>query len=892
MSRSFVDFDELRELYRGESALVYRALGRASGRSVVLKTTAAAFPSEMEIAMLRHEYELLASRRIAGIVVAEELIASGHRHAIVFEDIGGESLAEAMQREPLTVDELYDLAISLSDALAQLHASGVIHKDISANNVVIDRPRGTVQLIDFDSATILTRENPHLSPITYAEGTLEYMAPEQTGRMNRTIDYRSDFYSLGATLYHAATGELPFDSTDPIELVHAHIAREPLSAGAHRPALPRSLVAIIGKLMRKNAEDRYQSAFGLKSDLERSRSLWRNGDADAELELGRDDFSGRLRISQKLYGREADVATMIAAFDECCHNRSAMVLLSGEPGIGKTSIAQEIFAPVAARRGFFASGKFDQLHRTVPYLPVMTAFGILVRQVLAESPERIERWRSELDTALGGAARVLLELVPELEMVIGARPAVPPLPAVESQNRLYHVCQRFVSVFARAEHPLVLFLDDLQWADLASLGLLRHILSSSTSSLLVIGAYRSTEVYDAHPAAITLTAITASGVPTTRIELAPLKPDDILTMVADTLDTTPERAGPLGSLVESKTAGNPFFANEFLKSIHDEGLIRADLEQCVWVWEIDELVARDMTDNVVELMVGRIERLPATTRRMLQYAACIGGQFDLGSLAVAGGLPPALAAIELREAIAVELIRPVGTGYRLVELATESSDELTNVVYRFAHDRIRQAAYSLIDEAERQGVHWRLGMLLHASVADEEITNDIFAIVNHLNLGYEVGRDRETALRIAGLNLVAGVQTDPAGEQWRLHDRSGRMVEPLCRTRDSAWSRAARCIDGVPCHRRQSRRGKEHERSPPDSDTLGTPRPGVPYTQQARRRKLGLWSNDAFRVHAPALASATYTIDFDHTSCHTGFESGEGAGSFRSAGVTTERPDL
>lgn len=742
-------------LYESDNSLVYRAYREADNQPVILKMLKQAYPPPKRIAEFRREYEITKNLTLAGVVDAYSLDSDQHRWVMVLEDFGGESL-ERLKHRQFAVNEFLSLAIEVVDILAQVHDRHIIHKDINPSNIVWNQTTGGLKLIDFGISTVLSREVTTFSNPNLLSGTLAYISPEQTGRMNRAIDYRTDFYSLGVTFYELLTGQLPFPTHDALELVHCHIARQPVPPHEHRPDIPLVLSEIVLKLMAKCASERYQSACGLKADLEECLRQWQTLGQINAFPLGQHDVSGRFQIPQKLYGRVGEIDTLLAAFERVSQGASEMMLVTGYPGIGKSALVKEVYKPITRQRGYFTSGKFDQYQRDIPYATLVRAFSSLIRQLLTESQAQIDTWREKLLAALGSNGQVIIDVIPEVELIIGAQPAVPELAPTEAQNRFNLVFQNFVRVFTQASHPLVIFLDDLQWTDGASLKLIELLMTAVNSdNLLLIGAYRDNEVSATHTLLLTLDEIKKGGATVNQIVLAALTLPDVTQFTADALNCSPERARPLSKLILAKTNGNPFFMNEFLKSLYAEELLKFDGERGGWQWDLAQIQARDITDNVVELMADKLRKLAEETQRVLKLAACIGNQFELQTLAVIYEKSPQATAADLWAAIASGLILPLGEAYKLIDLNVEGLASVVTVEYKFAHDRIQQAAYSLIPEAEKQDYHWQVGQLLLLNTPKEERSQKIFDIVNQLNQG----RDRlehQTRVIAAQLNLMAG----------------------------------------------------------------------------------------------------------------------------------------
>src|SRR3984893_8737558 len=632
------------------------------------------------------------------------------------------------------------LAVALSAALGRLHGSGLIHKDIKPANVLVDSATGRVWLTGFGIASRLPRERQSPEPPEFIAGTLAYMAPEQTGRVNRSIDSRSDLYSLGVTIYEMLTGSLPLTASDPMEWVHCHIARQPAMPSDRVKSVPTSVSAITMKLLSKTVEERYQTAAGVESDLRRCLSEWETHGRVQDFSLGAHDTPDRLMIPEKLYGRDREVDTLLTAFDRIvAGGRPELVLVSGYSGIGKSAVVNELHKPLVPPRGLFASGKFDQYKRDIPYATLAQAFQRLIRPLLSKNEEDLRKWRDALREALDPNGLLIVELVPELKHIIGEQPPVPELPPQEVQRRFQLVFRRFIGVFARPEHPLALFLDDLQWLDAATLDLLEDLLTrDDLRHLFLIGAYRDNEVSPTHPLMRKLDAIRQDGAAVEDIVLTPLGEHDLRQLLADSLRCEPARAAPLSELIHEKTTGNPFFAIQFISTLAEEGLLSFAYGEGRWVWNLNRIHAKGYTDNVVELMVGKLNRLPADTQEALKQFACMGNRaaFDMLAMAYEKSI----------EELHQHLWEAVRTG-----LVFRSDDS-----YRFLHDRVQEAAYSMIPQEQRSAAHLRIGMLLAAHTPAAKREEAIFEIVNQLNRGSHLLTSVEDRERVAELNLIAG----------------------------------------------------------------------------------------------------------------------------------------
>ncbi|MDX2232821.1 MAG: AAA family ATPase [Leptolyngbyaceae cyanobacterium bins.349] len=751
----------LAQLHESAHSRIYRAFREVDHQPVVLKVLAADYPTPEAIAQFKLEYDLTRQVQTPNTIEAYALEQYQNTLVIVLEDFGGRSLRHHFAGQSMSVADFLPLTIQITAALGEIHQCNILHKDINPSNVLINPQTHQVKIIDFGIASLCSRENPILKTINVLEGTLAYISPEQTGRMNRAIDYRTDFYSLGVTFYELLTGQLPFVSDDPVELVHSHIAKQPVPPHQLNSQVPVALSNIVMKLLEKTAEQRYQSAFGLQIDLQQCLTQWKTTGTIQPFALGQQDQSGKFQIPQKLYGREADVTRLLSAFDRASQGNSEVMLVAGYSGIGKSALVQEIYKPLTRQRGYFINGKFDQFQRNIPYSALIQAFRSLIRQLLAAPEAEIAQWRDRLHQALAPNGQVMVEVIPEMELIIGVQPAVVELSPQEAQNRFNLVLQNFIAVFTQREHPLTIFLDDLQWADGASLQLLQMLTSQThRQHLLLIGAYRDNEVDASHPLRRTIAQLELADVTIHELTLAPLTLAHIEQLLSDTLNERDRaKLTPFAELILQKTNGNPFFINEFLKSLYSEELLQFDINQRRWHWQLEHIQAAQITDNVVELMAGKIQKLPEATQIALKFAACVGNQFDLKTLAIVREKPLSDMALELWEAIQTGLLLPQSNDYKLLQVRDrEVAANLTqiNVGYKFLHDRVQQAAYSLIPTEQKQAVHLRIGQLLLQSIAPEKQEEKIFDIVNQLNMGLALIDSPAQRQQLAQLNLIAG----------------------------------------------------------------------------------------------------------------------------------------
>jgi len=727
-----------------ESAFCRGVNAGALQTTVLVVVPAAERPSSAILGRLAHEFSLKDELDATWAVRPIELTRERGRPTLVLEDPGGEPLAGLLD-SPLELERFLSLAIAIATALGKVHQRGLIHKDIKPANILVGSADGCARLTGFGIASRLSRERQAPGPPESIAGTFAYMAPEQTGRMNRSIDSRSDLYALGVTLYEMLTGSLPFSASDPMGWVHCHIARQPMPPSERLENVPSPVSAIVMKLLAKTVEERYQTAASVESDLRECLAEWQSRRRIDTFRLGEHDIPDRLLISEKLYGRAREIDALLASFERVVASGTPeLTLVSGYSGIGKSSVVNELHKVLVPPRGLFASGKFDQYKRDIPYATLAQALATLVRQILAKSEAEVDQWRRVLTEAVEPSGRLIVSLVPEAEFILGKQPPIPDLPPRDAQKRIRQVFRRLLGAFARPEHPLALFLDDLQWLDSATLDLLEDLLTGpEVQHLLLVGAYRDNEVSPAHPLLRTLETIRKAGVQVHEIVLTPLSLDDVGHLVADAIHCEPERVRPLAQLLHRNTGGNPFFAIQFFTALAEEGQLAFEPVRRAWQWDMDRIRAKGYTDNVVDLMVGKLNRLPEETQDALKLLACLGNTAPLATLSMIHDGPEQENPDRAPHAALWEAVR-AGFVLRL------------EGAYAFPHDRIQQAAYSLIPDAHRAAVHLRIGRALLASMTAAELDEHLFEVANQVNRGAELLVEPDEKAQVAEIDLRAG----------------------------------------------------------------------------------------------------------------------------------------
>lgn len=743
------------ELYSSERVIVYRGIRISDKLPVVIKILANEYPTQEDVARLKHEFEILTQLNFSYVIKPLGIEKVDHRYALVMEDTSFMTLSEFMQKQKINLDLFFKIAKQLAFALHEIHNAHVIHKDINPSNILIGQDGEQIKIIDFHISTLLFQERQEIKSPEGLEGTLAYMSPEQTGRINRSVDRRTDLYSLGITFYQMLTNRLPFEAKSPIEWVHSHIAKQPKPPHEINLDIPVAISNIVMKLLAKAPEERYSTAFGLMADIEQAISSWLRKRSIDIFPLGEKDKTALFQIPQKLYGREIEIEQLLAAFQRVNSGSRQLLLVCGYSGIGKTSLVNELHRPIVKQHGYFVSGKCEKFQQERPLYGLIQAFQHLIQQLLTGSTEQIAYWRQKLSDVLYPNAQVIIDVIPEMENLIGKQPPVHALPPSEARNRFELVFFDFVHAFANAEHPTVIFLDDVQWADLASMDLIKQFMrDESLTYFLLICAYRDNEVTKGHPLLDMLNVLEQNNVPIEKLQVRPLDLANVNRLVVDTIHTNLDIA-PLSELVHEKTGGNPFFVNTFLQKLYDEKFLTFDIKQAEWLWDISTLKALTVTDNVTDMVVEKMTKLPPDTKNILKLAACVGNQFDLSALSLAQEKSPFDVANILWPLLEINLVVPLSDGYRYIS-AEANYTHVRQVIYKFSHDRIHQAALSMLSPIELSAINLKLARFLSANLPPAEQEERLFEIVNHFNISLEYIINSAERLELANLNFKAG----------------------------------------------------------------------------------------------------------------------------------------
>lgn len=752
-------FDALLPIYKGNNSLIYYQEKSDYGFPVVIKMFPTPVPTLKQLSYFKNEYEIVKDADIQGIRKALGQVKIEETDALILEYVEGEAISSILKKASIPIEDCLKIGISVSQTLGEIHQHQIIHRDINNNNILVNTETLATTIIDFGISSRIDVKMPHLGNLDTLEGTLSYISPEQTGRMNRVVDYRTDLYSLGVSLYEALTQQLPFAGDNSMELVHAHLAKQTAPPHEVNPQIPQALSMIIMRLLAKNAEDRYQSAFGLKYDLEQCLQQWQTEGKIDVFPLGQQDFSGKFKIVEKLYGREDEIETILSVFDRITQGSKELLLVTGYSGIGKSALVNEMHKPMTQKQGRFISGKYDQYQRDIPYSAINQAFNQFCAYLLTLQNDDLQYWRTLIQETLGNNGRLLNEVIPNLKLIIGEQPEVPEVGPQEAQNRFNLLMQNFVRVISTQEHPMILFLDDLQWADLASLHLLKLLMTDESNQyFLIIGAYRDNEVDASHPFALTCEELRKQTVAITEIKLKNLSEASVNELVKDSLGSVNnEHVSRLSALIFEKTMGNAFFTTQLLKQIYEDGLLTFDRQSKQWTWEVAQIQQQQMADNVVRLMTQKIEKLSSETQEILKLAACVGNQFDLHTLSVIQQKDKTLLLQHLWEAITAGLILPLDEYYKVYQQKMVMQTHLDiKSHFKFMHDKIHQATYSLLTAQQRQSINLTIGRHIYQSSSPQYIEEWICDIASYFNVGKDLVEDTEEKNLLIQLNLRAG----------------------------------------------------------------------------------------------------------------------------------------
>lgn len=731
-------------LYESSTVKVYRGYCLANKEPLIFKILKNDEQNQDAIANFKREYHVVEELEIEGVVKKCSLERFENTFMMVFKDMGGIALNNILKRKNFSIEEFLTTAIELCSILESIHQNNVIHKDINPNNIICNEQNGKVEIIDFGIASKATQKNKTFTPLETIEGTLPYISPEQTGRMNRTVDHRTDLYSLGVTFYEMLAGRLPFTADDPMEIIHAHLAQLPTPL-ARIKAIPSYISDIIDKLLAKMAEDRYQSFSGLRYDLQESLAIFLGTKEEYPLVPGSKDVANRFQIPQKLYGRKQEIMTVESSFEKMLNGDSELLLIKGYSGVGKSSVVYELHKNLTREQGYFFEGKFDQYKKNTPYSAWIQAFEGFINYLLMESDAQITYWKKRIIETVKDEGKVLTDVIPNLELIIGQQPAIPELGTQESQNRFNYIFMKFIGAIAQKEHPVIIFLDDLQWIDYPSLNLLEMILSNSDIQYLhLIGAYRDNEVSEDHPLQQALIRTKKNGHSLESIHLENLTIDDIYLLLSETFQIPIRSVKKLGDLIYSKTEGNAFFTHQFLHSMRQKDLITFDTRKNEWQWDQEGIEALEISDNVIVLLVDRLMQLSSNVQDLLKLASIIGNSFSKQFLSIIAELP--------KEQLEKQLQICINEG-----ILYESKE-----LYTFVHDRIQQAAYTLTAEQHRSDTHWRIGNLLLSNLSPKERENKIYDIANHLLKGKDREISKEENKRVLHILLDAAKRAKKA----------------------------------------------------------------------------------------------------------------------------------
>ena len=745
----------LQKIYASSTSIIYRGIRESDQQKVIIKILNKDYPTTSELDKFKEEYQITKSFNCQGIIKVYSLVKYQNSLALIFEDFGGESLKLILSKKHFSLVELLEIAIKIAIALEEIHSNNIIHKNLNANNIIYNCHSKELKIIDFSLASRLKKENYLHENKEILSQRLAYISPEQTGRINLNLDYRTDFYSLGITLYELLTGQLPYQTQDSLELIHCHLSISAIAPHTQNPSIPEPLSDIVMKLMAKNPQQRYQSAWGLREDLQKCLQQLKSSQKINNFILGSHDISDKFILPQKLYGRSEIINNLL---NQCSKittaNTTKMILIAGYSGSGKSSLVQSIYKQINQQKAYFISGKFDQFQRNIPYTALINALKKLVRQKLKESPEKLQTWKNNILSNIGNNGQIIINVIPEIELIIGKQPPVVTLSAEEEQNKFNFVFRQFIMACATKDNPLVIFFDDLQWADNATIKLIKLMMANRhLKYLCLMGTYRNNEVKNNphHPLNLMINQIKQSGDIIEEYYLDNLTFQNVNKLIADTLQCDLNKVKMLSKLVFSKTKGNPFFTKQFLQTLYLKRIIYFDYQNYQWQWDSNRISDQNITDNVVDLIISQLNIISKPVQNILKLSACLGNTFDLSSLSII--------LKKSTKKIAENLIIATNMGFIL---PLSLSDNRKTGQYQFLHDRIQQAAYMLIPEQKKPEVHLKIGTLLLKKYTGIKRKKHLFEILLHLNLGKQLITDQSFQKLLAKLNLMAGIKAKKA----------------------------------------------------------------------------------------------------------------------------------
>ncbi len=774
------------ETYYASSLL--QAKHSVTDKPAIIKTLSATFPDLHDIKRLEREYWVLRQfDDVGGVVPVSELVLHGNGNPAIVSDVAGLPLTHFIKSGAVhdwSLERVVTLIIQIAEAIDAVHAHSIVHKNIAPQNILLSADTWTLNLMNFEIATSLSSEHQDRNLSKRLEGSLPYISPEQTGRMSYGLDHRSDFYSLGVVVYELLFGCLPHNAQTQLEWVHAHIGKLPIFPEDARQRFPDALIDITLRLLAKSPDLRYQSCFGLLHDLkECQRQFSRTGRIEP-FTLAQNDVSEVFVSPQVLYGRDAPLAKLTDLFERVTHGASEISMISGYSGVGKTTLVAELNKPAVSARGYYLSGKFDQFERAKPYAGISAAFSGLVQELLTETSEHLAAWKDEMLQVLSGNAQVLIDVIPGLETIFGKQPPAAALPPTQAQNRLQITFINFMRRLASGNRPVILYLDDLQWSDAPTLNLLQKLATArDIGGLLIIGSYRSNEVDGNHMLTLMRNEV-AKSCEIHDVELAPLDQHAVNQIIAGALRADLNATSELSNVLFRQSEGNPFFVNELLKSLIDEKAIQFDRSKGQWTWDIASITRAEVGEGVVDFLIGNLNKLPEDTKDALRFAACIGHEFDLEMLSVVHQVSKRDLGLALMSALLRNIILPLDDDYQLFDKAASNAETLVdpslNPRFRFQHDRLHQAAYELIEDADKQRVHLEVGRLLQQEAGDLSVDKNALKIVGHLNEARSLINDEEEKEDLAKLNLAAAsIAHDASSYQAGLHYlRTARTLLP------------------------------------------------------------------------------------------------------------------